>query len=124
MMRLVLFVLFGLAAAMMINASGAHATEPAVELQRNPFDRPDEVLLTNNNAPSIGASSIESGPLLRAVLAAGRSSVVNLSGIILRIGESADGYRLLSVEEGSATFSRDGEKVVLSLFEQEQAEDQ
>ena len=39
MMRLVLFVLFGLAAAMMINASGAHATEPAVELQRNPFDR-------------------------------------------------------------------------------------
>jgi len=124
MMRTVPFALFGLSAAMMIYASGAHATEPTVELQRNPFDRPEEILVTNNSAPSIGTPANESGPLLQAVLAAGRSSVVNLSGIILRIGESADGYRLLSVEEDSATFSRDGEKVVLSLFEQDQAEDQ
>ena len=120
MKRLSFSTILGIAAATMLVASVARASE--AELQHNPFDRPVEVLLTNNVTPANRASIVESDPLLRAVLAAGPQSVVNLHGVILRIGESALGYRLLSVEEDGATFSRDGEKIVLSLFEQ--AEDQ
>jgi len=73
--------------------------------------------LIRSSAPANRNLTVESRPLLRAVLAAGPNSVVNLGGVILQVGESANGYRLLSVEEYVATFSRDGEKVVLSLFE-------
>jgi hypothetical protein len=122
MMRAIVHAILGVAAATMLGASYARATEP--ELQRNPFDRPAADLLINNAAPTNRGSTTESGPVLRAVLAAGSKSVVNFGGVILQIGESANGYRLLSVEEGGATFSRDGEKILLSLYEQEQAEDQ
>jgi len=115
MKRLGILAIIGLAAVVSAVAPYAQAAEP--ELQHNPFDRPEELLLISSSAPANSTSTVESGPLLRAVLAAGPKSVVNLGGVILRIGESADGYRLLSVEEGGATFSRDGEKVVFSLFE-------
>ena len=115
MKRLSLFVIIGLAAVASLVASYARAADP--ELQRNPFDRPEEALLISNNTPANRVSPVESDPLLRAVLAAGPKSVVNLGVVILRIGESANGYRLLSVEEDGATFSKDGENVVLSLFE-------
>jgi len=122
MMRATLHATLGIAAATMLVASYARATEP--ELQRNPFDRPAADLLINNATPANRGSTTESGPVLRAVLAAGSKSVVNFGGVILQIGESANGYRLLSVEEGGATFSRDGERVLLSLYKQDQAEDQ
>ncbi len=115
MKRLCLLEIVGLAAVTSLVVSYARAAEP--ELQRNPFDRPEEILLISSSVSANRTSTIESATLLRAVLAAGPKSVVNLGGIILQIGESANGYRLLSVEEDGATFSRDGEKVVLSLFE-------
>jgi len=122
MMRAILHAILGVAAATMLVASYARAAEP--ELQRNPFDRPAADLLINNATPTDRGSTTESGPVLRAVLAAGSKSVVDFGGVILQIGESANGYRLLSVEEGGATFSRDGERILLSLYKQEQAEDQ
>jgi hypothetical protein len=115
MKRLSLFEIVGLAVVTSLVAFYARAAEP--ELQRNPFDRPEEILLISSSAPANRNLTVESRPLLRAVLAAGPNSVVNLGGVILQVGESANGYRLLSVEEDGATFSRDGEKVVLSLFE-------
>ena len=122
MKRNILPIIIGIAAVTMLLASNAGASAP--ELRRNPFDRPLTVLLNTDVAPASNASISESGPLLRAVLSAGPKSVVDFGGVILRIGESADGYQLLSVDEGGATFKRDGEKVVFSFYEQEQAEDQ
>jgi hypothetical protein len=116
--------ILGIAAVTMLVASYARASDSIVELQRNPFDRPEAELLISNTATSNRGSTPESGPVLRAVLAAGSKSLVNFGGVILQIGESASGYRLLSVEEDGAIFSRDGEKVVFSLYKQEQAEDQ
>jgi hypothetical protein len=114
-----------LAAAMTtLLASHAEAKEPSVELRRNPFDRPVAEVLTNNAAPASRDSTRGGEPFLRGVLTAGRNSVVNFGGVILQIGESVNGYRLLSVEEDQATFSRDGEKVVLTLYNPERAEDQ
>jgi hypothetical protein len=96
-----------------------HAAEPLIELRRNPFERPvieesDPVATASTGAP---AESADDG--LRAVLVAGSKSSVNLGGVILQVGESSNGYELLSVEEGRAVFRNDGRKVVMSLYEQE-----
>lgn len=96
----------------------AHAADPKHELRRNPFERPAlaEVLAT---ASSRSADTRSSGdPGLRAVLVAGSSSVVNFGGVIMQIGETSNGYRLLAVEEGRAIFSNKGKKVAISLYEQ------
>jgi hypothetical protein len=124
MMRAILNTILIVSAAMMLVASYARATEPTIELQRNPFDRPAADVLVNNAAPVNRGSTSESTPFLRAVLAAGSKSVVDFGGVILQIGESVNGYRLLSVEEGGATFSKEGEKVLFSLYEEQQVEDQ
>lgn len=89
------------------------------EIQRNPFARPPIEVLLEQNLPVIERQEPEWRPELRAVLVAGEKSVVDLGGVILQVGESTSGYRLVAVGEGTATFSRDGERVVISLYEQE-----
>ena len=123
MMRVILNTTLIPSVAMMLIVSHARANEPTVELHRNPFDRPAANVLVNNTVPANGNSTSENAPFLRAVLVAGPKSVVDFGGVILQIGESANGYHLLSVEEGGATFSKEGEKVLFSLYEDEQPED-
>ena len=101
----------------------SRATEPPIELQRNPFERPavDEMssgIATLNEEQTAGHS-----PSLRAVLVAGSKSVVDFGGVILQIGDSANGYLLLSVEENRAIFSRNDKKVIFLLYERESSED-
>lgn len=124
MMRVISQCILSTAAMTMLLLSQVHANEPPPDLQRNPFDRPDADELVNHAAPANRRSTSEADLLLRAVLAAGENSVVNFGGIILQIGETANGYRLLSVEEDGAVFSKDGVKVAFSFYKQEQAEDQ
>ena len=101
----------------------ARATEPRVELQRNPFERPAIEELTASAATVNDGLTEGRDPGLRAVLVAGSKSVVDLGGVILQIGESTNGYQLLSVEEGKAIFSRNDERIVISLYEQESSEE-
>lgn len=54
-------------------------------------------------------------PELRAVVFDGPHSLANLGGQIFGIGESIDGYRLLSVEERSAVFAKDGARIRIML---------
>jgi len=112
-------VMLVVAAMSTFTSATAEAAEPQVELLRNPFARPAIAKLVANavgvnEVPTIGAN-IE----LRAVLVAGPKSIVDFGGVILQIGESTNGYRLLEVGEGTATFSRKGEKIVFSLYEPE-----
>lgn len=102
----------------------AGATEPQVRLQRNPFERPATEQLTANAATLNDDLTAGRDPGLRAVLVAGSKSVVDFGGVILQIGESINGYSLLSVEEGKAIFSRNDKKIVFSLYEQENSEEQ
>ncbi len=103
-------------AVALLITSLAQATEPQTALKRNPFERPDaEVLITSaaglNEIPSAGRE-----PDLRAVLVAGSKSVVDFGGVIMQIGESINGYRLLSVEEDKAVFRRDDTEVAFWLY--------
>ncbi len=101
----------------------AGATEPQVELQRNPFERPATEELTANAATLNDGLTAGRDPELRGVLVAGSKSVVDFGGVILQIGESINGYLLLSVEEGKAIFGRSDKKIVFSLYEQENSEE-
>ena len=101
----------------------AVAAEPQIELQRNPFSRPAaEELMVTAAIPNEGLAAGRA-PELRAVLVAGSKSIVNIDGVILQVGECADAYCLLSVEEGKARVSRNDKEIVLSLYEQDESEE-
>ena len=101
----------------------AAATEPQTELQRNPFSRPAAEELTIDTTAVNQSLSVERDPGLRAVLVAGKNSVVDIGGVILQVGECTDGLCLLSVEEGKAHVSRNDEEIVLSLYERDNGEE-
>jgi hypothetical protein len=123
MTQAIRYTILAIGAATMLMPILSCATEPTIELQRNPFDRPAEELLAVNATTSNTVSDATTNPYLRAVLVAGAKSVVNFGGVILQIGESTNGYNLLSVEEGRATFSKDGETMVFSVDKKEGIED-
>ena len=104
-------------ATMTCSSAMAAETEYQVTLKRNPFERP-AVELLKADASAINDSRRErQEPMLRGVLVAGDRSVVDFGGVILQIGESSDGYRLLSVGDGEAVFRKNGRKVSFSLRE-------
>ena len=98
----------------------AKAAEPQVELLRNPFARPAIAELVADAASVNDVLARGGNAELRAVLVAGTKSIVDFGGVILQIGESTNGYRLIEVGEGTATFNRKGEKIVFSLYEPDQ----
>ena len=108
------------AAMSTLTSTTAEAAEPQVELLRNPFARP---AITELLADAVRVKDVlkSGGDIeLRAVLVAGPRSIVDFGGVILQIGDSTNGYRLLEVGEGTATFNRKGEKIVFSLYEPDQ----
>lgn len=101
----------------------AAATEPQVQLQRNPFARPAAEELTVDATTVNQGLSVEREPGLRAVLVAGKNSVVDIDGVILQVGECSGAYCLLSVEEGKARVRRNDKEIVLSLYEQDNGDE-
>jgi hypothetical protein len=49
----------------------------------------------------------------------GDQALVDLGGHILAIGEEAEGYTLMSVTEEQAVFLRQGRRVVMNVYEDE-----
>ena len=92
------------------------------DLRRNPFEHPKLDAEAPNQRPTDGR--LDDGTLrVRAIVVAGERSLVSVNGTILGIGEERFGYVLRSVEEEAAVFSRDGETLTISLFEQRTDED-
>lgn len=54
-------------------------------------------------------------PALKAVAVAGRDSLVNVDGAIVRIGGEIDGFRLVEVREREAVFVKDKKRYTLTL---------
>ena len=82
----------------------------APALTKDPFVRPQLIELAQPVA-AIAPPPLE----LRAVLSAGDTSLANVGGRILRVGEEIDGYRLVAVSEGGARFARDGRSIEVPL---------
>jgi hypothetical protein len=104
--RLSLFLSTG-----MICLSGFAGAE-ADKLQHDPFVRPVLVAQPTSAAP---ASAPAATPELRAIMAAGPESIVNIEGVLLRRGEEFNGYRLVEVHEETAVFVKNSKRVTLSL---------
>lgn len=52
---------------------------------------------------------------LHAVLVAGSDSLANVDGVMVRIGESVQGYRLVEVTDRTAVLEKNNAKVTLTL---------
>lgn len=80
---------------------------------RNPFARPSHAAAgpAATQAPVQGPPSFD----LRATMAAGADSLVNIDGRIIAIGAMYAGYRLVSVGEGTAVFMKNGVRYPMSV---------
>jgi hypothetical protein len=91
----------------------AGAADP---LQHDVFARPTLSALAAAPAESSPSSPPAAwNPRLTAVMVAGRSSLATIDGRILKLGEQADGVRLLSVRESEVIVAKDGQRYVLTM---------
>lgn len=67
-------------------------------LQHNPFKRP---MLEGRAAAGVNGNALGGELVLQATLAAGDSSLANINGQLLHIGDEVSGYQLREINEGS-----------------------
>jgi hypothetical protein len=90
-------------------------------LQHDPFVRPAVGLLPGDAPSAATPGRVKAAPpgnpklSLQAVLVAGPQSIANVDGVMVRVGESINGYRLLGVEHRSAVFEKNGAKFTLRI---------
>ena len=96
-------------------AAWVMAGEVDAGLRHDPFARPDLAMAPASGAQASELAAKEWKPQLRAVIAAGKSSMVNVEGTIVSLGGQIDGFRLTRVEEGKAVFMKDGVRVELTM---------
>ncbi len=109
-------VVITLAAAM---AGLAPAAEPP---QKNPFAKPAFMNFVEDAPAALQSDQPAEALSLKATLVAEGRAFANIGGVVLAPGEEHAGYRLLSVSEGKAVLERNGERVVLMLFQEPQDE--
>lgn len=90
---------------------GAGIASESAGVTHNPFARP--VLESRADAGTFAPRA--PGFRLRATMAAGEDSLVNVDGRIVAIGGLVAGYRLVAVGEGTAVFVRNGVRYKLAL---------
>ncbi|WP_417616044.1 hypothetical protein [Oceanisphaera sp.] len=81
---------------------------------RDPFVRPQTELSTRPTPTPIASAP---GFTLRALLVAGDSSLANIDGTILALGDEFDGYRLISVTQEETLFEKGSNRYRISLKE-------
>lgn len=118
--RLALALVLALAAASGLAAAAGVAEKNEPGLRHDPFAWPAATRAPVVAAPAIAASAAEPPPKawqprLRAVVVAGNRSMVSVEGSIIFLGEQIDGFRLVQVEERSATFSKNGVRVEVKM---------
>ena len=103
-----------------VAAAATAQTAPAGRLRFDPFDWSALQRLAEAKpatAPSDAAAAPAPPPRLRAVMRGASGAHADLDGVILGIGDSAHGYRLLQVREYSAVFAKDGANLELKINE-------
>ena len=101
----------GLALAVAASPPCAMAQGPT--LRHDPFARP---VLGEAPAPRVQRAPEPKPKLnLQAVIVAGPHSIANVDGVLVRVGESVKGYRLLEVHDRSAVFERNNARLTLGV---------
>lgn len=109
--------------ALLLLAAPSAAQDPDPTLATNPFDRPAFVVNLSDAAAR--------GPLAPAVLLDLRTTMVgkdaafaNINGEILSVGDTLDGYRVVSIREGRVILTKDGERMALDVYARQRGEDE
>lgn len=91
--------------------------------RRNPFahaHRPVASGVLDATTPGTSSASVQ----VRAILLAGEQSLVSIDGTLLGIGETYRGLVLQSVREDAAVFIRDGDRLIVPLYEQRDSDEE
>lgn len=82
----------------------------------DPFEKPG-VLLPGREGGNSSSSvnNFLTNAHLTATLQAGRNSMVIVDGRSIRLGEEIDGHRLIKVQEGSAVFTKNKQRLILKI---------
>jgi hypothetical protein len=86
-------------------------------VRHDPFQRPvipqqQSIVETEASKPS--AHELWA-PKLTATLRAGRNSMADVNGKIIKLGETIDGYKLIEVDERSAVFIKNKKRTQLTI---------
>ncbi|MDI1298372.1 hypothetical protein [Methylotenera sp.] len=107
-----------LSLGMLVMVLGVMPTAFADEaLKHDPFSRPLLTATTVANTES-GAKIEEEtpwSPILTAVMLAGKNSLITIDGVIMKLGEVKDGYRLIQVKDHEAIFKKGKKRIVLEI---------
>ena len=99
----------------------------AAKLQHDPFARPALSGLQQARQPEPRgngkATAAAPAPKLKllAVMAAGPDSIANVDGVMVRIGDEVNGYRLVEVHERYAVFEKNKTRFSVSISSNRQA---
>lgn len=113
--------LAGALVAALASTAGA-ADGSAARPRRDPFAMPTAF----RAPPAVAAGSTKAvaespwAPRLRGVMVAGQRSMVDIEGVMVVLGDSVDGWRLIKVGERDAVFSRKGKQITLQLAAQKE----
>lgn len=88
----------------------------AIRVLHDPFRKP-AIPQQNVAEPEILKQSAQQEwvPKLTATLRAGRNSMANVNGKIIKLGETLNGYRLVEVDERSAVFVKNKQRKKLMI---------
>lgn len=118
-------------AALALAAPYDAALAQARVLQHDPFSRPALGGLPNAQrglpaAPAMRGEVPAPAPKLKlhAVLVAGPDSIANVDGVMVRVGDSVQGYRLVAVQDRSAVFEKNSARFTVHIGTQPGAQKQ
>ena len=96
----------------------ASAQDSPPQLRINPFTRPAYTLTLDAVARPV-AQQVPIALELRATMVGPDSAYANINGRILSAGQGLEGYRVLWINEGRAMLVKDGERLLLNVYERQ-----
>jgi len=90
--------------------------EPPAGLTKNPFSRPDYMVVLQDAPAAIFAPEPVELRLI-ATLVSNGSPLANIDGEVLTTGDTYEGYRVLAIREGRVVLMKDGERTTLDLHD-------
>lgn len=88
----------------------------AIRVLHDPFQKPN-IPEKNIEEPEAAKAPTQQAwmPQLKATLRAGRNSMANLNGKIIKLGETINGYKLIGVGERSAILVKNNQRLELTI---------